>query len=261
MSEAISVQVPEWARLVTAPNPGPMTLGGTNSWLLRSQTSRDRVIVVDPGPLEESHLLELAMHGDVEQILLTHGHRDHSEGAQRLHAITGSPVRSWDPQWLQHADRFQDRERIVLNELTVEVIHTPGHTGDSVSFVVRHADGTAALITGDSILGRGTSVIAHPEGRLVDYLSTLERLSGVGDVVVLPGHGPVSGTAVEQATHYLTHRLQRLDEVRTAISSGAESAQDVFAAVYAGVQPELRDAAMLSVQAQLHYLRQMGEIE
>lgn len=261
MSEDVAATVPEWARLVMAPNPGPMTLGGTNSWLLGPQHGGSRVIVVDPGPLDESHLLDLAMHGEVDQILLTHGHHDHSEGAQRLHAITCAPVRSWDPQWLQHAERFHDGEVIDLGELTVEVIHTPGHTDDSVSFVIRHDDGTAALITGDSILGRGTSVIAHPDGRLADYLATLERLAGIGEVVVLPGHGPVSGTAVEQATHYLAHRLQRLDEVRDAMSSGAESADDVVASVYAGVPPELRDAAMMSVQAQLHYLRQIGEID
>jgi glyoxylase-like metal-dependent hydrolase (beta-lactamase superfamily II) len=255
MSGSSSVAIPGWARLVIAPNPGPMTLEGTNSWVLGAPGNGDRVVVIDPGPLDEPHLLDLALHGEVDQILLTHGHRDHSEGAQRLHAITGAPVRAWDPRWLQHGESLDEGERIALGELTIEVIHTPGHTDDSVSFVVGHVDGGAALVTGDTILGRGTSVIAHPEGRLADYLATLERLSGLGGVVVLPGHGPVTGSAVDQATYYLTHRVQRLDEVRAAVRSGAESAQDVVDAVYADVSPEVREAALLSVQAQLLYLQ------
>lgn len=255
MSDQGKLEVPAWARVITAPNPGPMTLDGTNSWVL----GRSRVVVVDPGPLDEPHLLDLAMSGEVTQILLTHGHADHSAGAQRLHELTGAPVRAWDARWLNHAEAFEPDEVVALDDVTIQVLHTPGHTDDSVSFVVRDAGGAAALLTGDTILGRGTTVIAHPEGRLADYLATLDRLRGLGEVVVLPGHGPVSGDAVGQATAYLAHRRERLDQVREAVAAGASTADDVVDAVYADVSGDVRWAALLSVEAQLAYLREVSE--
>jgi glyoxylase-like metal-dependent hydrolase (beta-lactamase superfamily II) len=248
---------PPWARCITAPNPGPITLDGTNSWVLGD----DAVVVVDPGPLVEDHLLGLAMSGRVEQILLTHGHRDHSEGAHRLHELTGAPLRAWDPAWCHAADRLVDGEVLEVGGLSLRVLHTPGHTADSVSFVVSDARGRNALLTGDTILGSGTTVIAYPEGRLADYLSTLDRLIGLGDVQVLPGHGPVTDDAVTMATAYLVHRRERLEQVRAAVAAGASTASDVVDVVYAEVDTRVRDAALLTVQAQLVYLQNTGRGE
>jgi len=253
MTPDSDLAVPSWAQVVTADNSGPMTLDGTNSWVLGSS----QVVVVDPGPFDESHLLDLAMRGEVQQIWLTHGHADHRAGAQRLHELTGAPVRAWSQQWLHHADRFEADEALAFGDLSIKVLHTPGHTDDSVSFVVTDSDGQAALLTGDTILGRGTSVIAHPEGRLADYLRTLTRLRELGDVVVLPGHGPISGTAIQQASHYLAHRRERLDEVRAAMAGGASSAHEVLESVYSEVPTDVREAALLSVKAQMQYLQEL----
>jgi glyoxylase-like metal-dependent hydrolase (beta-lactamase superfamily II) len=135
----------------------------------------------------------------------------------------------------------------------VRVLHTPGHTGDSVSFVVE-GDGVPAVLTGDTILGRGSSVVAYPDGDLMAYLSSLRRLAELGDIAVLPGHGPVLASARVAAAAYLEHRLQRLDQVRAALASGDRTAEEVVRRVYADVDPALWPAAELSVRAQLAYL-------
>ncbi len=238
------ISAPPWATLVRAGNPGPMTLEGTNTWVLDLADGR---IVVDPGPLIEEHLARVAALGPVRLVLLTHRHPDHAEGVERFRQLTTAPV-------LDRADLPAD------GEVTpgVDVLHTPGHTADSVSFVVT-PDGPAdapAVLTGDTILGRGSSVVAHPDGNLADYLSSLRRLAGLGDIAVLPGHGPVLGSARLAAQGYLAHRLERLDQVRAALASGARTPSEVVARVYADVDRVLWPAAELSVMAQLAYLRE-----
>jgi glyoxylase-like metal-dependent hydrolase (beta-lactamase superfamily II) len=233
------VTLPSWATLVRADNPGPMTLSGTNTWVLDGPGPR---IVVDPGPLLEDHLARVAAVGPVDLVLLTHRHPDHAEGAQRLAELTGAPV-------LDRSDFAAEGEVAPGGR----VLHTPGHTSDSVTFVVDR-DGAAAVLTGDTILGRGSSVVAHPDGDLAGYLSSLRRLAGLGDVPVLPGHGPVLGSSRVAAAAYLEHRLQRLEQVRAAIAAGARTAEDVVRVVYADVEPALWPAATLSVLAQQAYL-------
>jgi glyoxylase-like metal-dependent hydrolase (beta-lactamase superfamily II) len=137
----------------------------------------------------------------------------------------------------------------------VDVIPTPGHSGDSVSF---YLPDDHAVLTGDTILGRGTSVVAHPDGRLGDYLESLRRLREYGDATVLPGHGPELPAAGAAADAYLTHREQRLRSVRQALADGAGTAEDVVERVYADVDRALWPAAELSVRAQLEYLGVRG---
>ncbi|MEP6695826.1 MAG: MBL fold metallo-hydrolase [Pseudonocardiales bacterium] len=233
---------PAWATLVRADNPGPMTLEGTNTWLL---CVAGRRVVVDPGPLLEEHLMRVAALGPVDLVLLTHRHPDHAEGAERFAALTEAPV-------LDLAD-FSTAESSVLPGL--RVLHTPGHTADSVSFVVT-VDDVSAVLTGDTILGLGSTVVAHPDGRLGPYLSSLRELAGLGDIVVLPGHGPVLQSVRAAATGYLDHRLKRLDQVRAAVASGADTPDTVVRRVYADVDPILWPAAKLSVLAQLAYLQE-----
>ncbi len=241
-------QVTSTASVVLAPNPGPMTLEGTNSWVLRATGAPD-CVVVDPGPLDEGHLTALAAQGPVAVILLTHGHADHSAGAARLAALTGAPVRALDPRHRLGDEGLTGGAVVRAAGLEVRVVATPGHSADSLSFLL--AD---SVLTGDTILGRGTTVVAHPDGVLADYLVSLRRLQDLGDLRVLPGHGPELASAGVAATQYLDHRAQRLEQVRAAVAAGATSAQQVVETVYADVDRALWPAARLSVLAQLAYL-------
>ena len=230
-----------------------MTLDGTNSWLLRRGTSAGSV-VVDPGQSGEEHLAAvLRAAGDVELIVLTHRHFDHGEAAPALHAATGAPVAALDPSLCLGRPPLADGEVLTAAGVELQVLATPGHTTDSASFALS----SGPVLTGDSILGRGTSVVAHPDGNLGAYLSSLRRLQALGDVTVLPGHGPELPSLRAVATAYLAHRAERLDQVRAALADiGADaSARDVVERVYADVDESLRWAAELSVQAQLDYLR------
>ena len=237
------------AGVVLAPNPGPMTLYGTNTWVLRAPGS-ERAVVVDPGPLTEGHLAEVAALGPVDVVLLTHGHLDHSEGAARFAALTGAPVRALDPAHRLGEEGLGEGDVVVGGGLEVRVWATPGHTSDSLSFVLDDA-----VLTGDTILGRGTTVVAHPDGVLGDYLASLRRLRELGELTVLPGHGPELASAGAAAAHYLAHRESRLEQVRAAVAAGASTPEQVVETVYADVDRVLWPAATLSVRAQLEHLR------
>ena len=242
-------EVTSTASVVLAPNPGPMTLEGTNSWVLREVGAPD-CVVVDPGPLDERHLTSLAACGPVAAILLTHGHADHSAGAARLAALTGAAVRALDPRHRLGDEGLTGGDVVRAAGLELRVVATPGHSTDSLSFLLPDA-----VLTGDTILGRGTTVVAHPDGVLADYLASLRRLQELGDLQVLPGHGPELASAGVAATHYLAHRAQRLVQVREALEAGATSAQQVVETVYTDVDRALWPAALQSVRAQLVYLQ------
>lgn len=239
-----------------------MTLEGTNSYRLQS---RDGAVVIDPGPLVEEHLQRLATEGPVVLTLLTHGHPDHAEGARRFHQLTGAPVRAQDPALCLDADPLtSDDADLDVPGLALRVLPTPGHTADSVSFLVPDP-GRPGVLTGDTVLGRGTTVVAHPDGRLGPYLESLARLRDLSAQVcpgrrllVLPGHGPVLPDLHAAARHYLEHRQQRLSQVRAAVDAGAVSVQEVLERVYEDVDPQLWDAAALSVRAQLDFLAEQG---
>ena len=240
------------ASVVLAPNPGPMTLDGTNTWVLRDPSS-EACVVVDPGPLVELHLAEVASYGPVQLVLLTHGHLDHSEGAGRLAALTGAPVRALDPAHRLGDEGLAEGDVVAAAGLELRVLATPGHTSDSLSFVLPDA-----VLTGDTVLGRGTTVVAHPDGVLADYLDSLRRLRELGGLTVLPGHGPELPSAGAAAEQYLAHRQARLEQVRAAVGAGATEADAVVRTVYADVDPALWPAATLSVRAQLRYLAERG---
>ena len=247
--------VGERASCVLAPNAGPMTLDGTNTWVLREPGGAASV-VVDPGPLDEGHLRSvLDQAGAVAVVLLTHGHADHSEGARRLAELAGCGVRALDPAHRLGDEGLGAGERIEVAGLELHVVATPGHTSDSLSFWLPAQD---AVLTGDTVLGRGTTVVAHPDGKLGAYLGSLHRLRALaeetGIVYVLPGHGPVLDDAVGVLDAYLRHRDDRLAQVREAVAAGASSPADVVSRVYADVDPVLWPAAELSVAAQLAYL-------
>ena len=245
------------AGVVLAPNPGPMTLEGTNSWVLRAPDA-EQCVVVDPGPLDEGHLAALAACGPVAVVLLTHGHADHSEGAARFAELVGAKVRALDPAHRLGDEGLGEGDVVEAAGLELRVLATPGHTSDSLSFVLEEGAGPAAVLTGDTVLGRGTTVVAHPDGVLADYLTSLRRLRELGDRLVLPGHGPELPSAGEAAERYLAHREQRLDQVRAAVADGCTTPQAVVERVYADVDRALWPAAELSVRAQLVLLAAGG---
>lgn len=247
--------------LVRAPNPGPMTLDGTNSWVLRAPGARGSV-VVDPGPTDAAHLAHLA-EGGVELVLITHRHPDHTEAVDAFAGLTGAPVRAVDAAWCRNADPLTDGERITAAGVELEVLATPGHTSDSACFALREPGRATpvAVLTGDTVLGSGTTIIAHPDGALGPYLDALQRLRALGSdgerVTVLPGHGPVLPDLAAICEAYLAHRAERLDQVRDALARlGADaSAEAVADDVYGDVDAGVRFAAEASVRAQLAYLR------
>lgn len=244
------------ASYVLADNPGIMTLDGTNTWILR-EPGAARSVVVDPGPADEGHLRAvLKAAGDVALVLVTHRHTDHTEAVARIVELTGAPARSIDPEFTIGAEPLVDGETIVVDELELEVIATPGHTTDSACFLLG-AD--RSLLTGDTILGRGTTVIAHPDGVLGPYLDSLAHIRELieeGLVErILPGHGPVLDQPGAVVDFYLEHRAERLDQVRAAVAAGAKTPREVVESVYQDVDQALWDAAELSVAAQLDFLR------
>ena len=251
----MSVELPTWCRLVRADNPGPMTLDGTNTYVLATQAGN---VVVDPGPLIDEHLEAVAALGPVVVTLLTHGHLDHSQASGRFHEMSHAPVLAWDPALCLDGDPLQaGGAAIDVPDLDLRVLHTPGHSADSVCYTVT-AGGDRAVLTGDTILGRGTSVVAHPDGRLGPYLASLARLRDLPDAILLPGHGPVRPDTAALAREYLAHRAERLAEVRAALAAGARTPRDVVEIVYADVDRSLWPAAELSVRAQLEYLTERG---
>jgi glyoxylase-like metal-dependent hydrolase (beta-lactamase superfamily II) len=243
---------------VLAPNPSPMTLDGTNTWVI-AEPGSSSALVVDPGPDDETHLrrvLAAATAGDrrVTQVVLTHGHPDHAAGAARFAELAGAPVGALDPAHRLGTDGFTAGAVLDAGGCELRVIATPGHTADSLSLLLG-ADG--ALLTGDTVLGRGTTVIAH-DGSLGDYLRTLDDLRALADEaglrVLLPGHGPLLSDPAGVLDYYIAHRRERLGQVRAALAAGARTAAEVVALVYTDVDRALWPAAEQSVRAQLDYL-------
>ncbi len=256
---AVVTDVADDVVLVRADNPGPMTLDGTNTWIVRGT---ERTLVIDPGPAEPGHLGRVndavARFGPrPAAVLLTHGHADHSESAAAFAASLAASL---------HAANWPDAEPFDahLLDAEVQVLNTPGHTSDSVSFVV-----AGHLFTGDTVLGRGTTVVAHPDGRLADYLTSLHLLAGVvadlSVATILPGHGPVVAEPSAAIAGYLAHREQRLAAVQAAAQDASGLQHDalveaIVVEVYRDVPTHLWPAAALSVRAQVDYLRETGAI-
>ncbi len=234
---------------VLAGNPGPMTLEGTNTWVLGATGGRS--LVLDCGPDDPAHLQRVvaaATEGgrELAAVVVTHHHLDHAEGLGSLAALCGV-----QPTAVGEGDL------IAVDGLTLRVLATPGHTADSVTFL---DEDEGCLYTGDTVLGRGTTVVAHPDGRLADYLRSLQRLAGVDAHRIRPGHGPEVTDVAGWLGYYREHRAARLEQVRQAVASGARTPAQVVAAVYTDVDSELWPAAQRSVAATLDFLRERGEL-
>lgn len=247
-------RVTDTASVLLAGNPGKMTLDGTNTWILRAPGS-DECVVIDPGPRDKKHLAAISeLGGPVALTLITHRHFDHTGGLARHVKKTGSPARALSAKFVHGGlEPLVDGEVIEAAGLRIQVLATPGHTDDSVSFVLDDA-----VLTGDTILGRGTTVLDSRDGGLADYLASLERLAEVGaGKSMLPAHGPDHPDTEAVAKAYIAHRHDRLDQVRAALEVLGPDAKpmQVVKHVYRDVDKKLWPAARSSVKAQLAYLR------
>lgn len=234
-----------------------MTLDGTNTWLLHDERG---CIVIDPGPDDVAHRKEIAaaamrVDAPVRLIVLTHGHADHSAGAATLAREYGVKVRALDPEHRLGDEGLRHGDVVEVGDLNLRVIGTPGHTADSVSLLFER---DACVLTGDTVLGRGTSVVAWPDGDLAAYLDSLARLRDLlaaeRVTSLLPGHGPELGDPAAVIDAYLAHRHARLEQVRDAMQVGAVTVEDIVTMVYADSPAAVLPAARLTVQAQLAYL-------
>ena len=246
------------ATCLLAPNPSPLTLEGTNTWVI-AEPGSPSAVVIDPGPDDEGHLrrvLDEAVAGDrqVAAILLTHWHLDHSAGAARLAELSGAQVRAADPAGRLGTEGLADGDVFAAAGCELRVVATPGHSADSVSLLLP-AD--RVLFTGDTVLGRGTTVIAE-DGNLGDYLRTLGQLRELTEELelglLLPGHGPMLTEPIRTLDYYLSHRAERLEQVRSALAAGARTPIEIVAMVYTDVDMAVWPAAEWSVRAQLDYL-------
>ncbi|TDC48975.1 MBL fold metallo-hydrolase [Actinomadura sp. KC345] len=248
----------ERARCVLAPNPSVMTLDGTNTWII-AEPGSDEAVVVDPGPKDGKHLRRVldtveAQGRRVGLVLLTHGHPDHSAGAGKFAKLAGGSVkvRALDPRHRLGDEGLSEGDVVTTGGLELRIMETPGHSDDSLTFWLP-ADG--AVLTGDTVLGYGTTVL---EGGLGDYLSSLDRLrafsADVEAATILPGHGPKLDDPIAVLDHYIDHRRERLAQVEAAVAAGARTAREVVERVYADVDKSLWPAAEWSVQSQLDYL-------
>jgi glyoxylase-like metal-dependent hydrolase (beta-lactamase superfamily II) len=238
--------------VVVAPNPGPFTLDGTNTWIV----GRAPAVVIDPGPDDAGHLHAVADRaGDIAAILLTHHHPDHGSGATGLGRISGAPILAASP-W-DGEQTLAEGTIVRAGGVALRAIPTPGHTPDHVVFF---EEDQRWLFTGDAVLGQGTSVIDPPEGDLAEYLRSLETMAGLEPEVIYPGHGPVVRPAMPKLMEYLEHRRHREGQVVAALRSGPQSPAELVPKIYAGYPAELHAAAARSLLAHLLKLERDGVV-
>jgi glyoxylase-like metal-dependent hydrolase (beta-lactamase superfamily II) len=261
---------------VTAPNAGPYTFKGTNSFLI----GHDSVAVLDPGPDDDAHLAALvaAIAGRrVEAILLTHTHLDHSALVPRLKAATGAPVWSGgrhrlsrpprlfeinpvgrDSDWRHLPDRvLRDGETITHGGVPLEIVATPGHCANHLAFGLA---GTPWLMTGDHVMGWNSTLVAVPDGSMAQYLASLERVIGLGYAHYVPAHGGVIDRGPDYARALLAHRQERNRQVVAAVAAGARRIGDLLKPIYPDLPLPLHAAARMTLRAHAEYLADRGRI-
>ncbi|MFN2545376.1 MAG: MBL fold metallo-hydrolase [Actinomycetota bacterium] len=237
---------------ILAPNPGPFTLEGTNTWVI----GRNPSAVIDPGPEDPDHVRVVARAaGAVGAILVTHGHPDHAPGAALLAELVDAPVLAAAPQPGQ--EQLRDDQVVEVGGARLRSVRTPGHASDHVAFLIE--DG-GALFTGDAVLGRGTTVINPPDGDLTAYLRSLDRMRDVSPRTIYPGHGPTVFDAPGKLREYVEHRAMREQQVIDAIREGHPTIRDMVPLIYAVYPPELHELAGRQVLAQLMKLEREGRV-
>ena len=251
------------AARVLAPNPSGMTLDGTNTYVVGAPGS-GQAVVVDPGPADPAHLAAVeavlaARDARVVAVLVTHHHGDHAEAAQPWGARFDAPVAAATASVAGPQGRLlAPGEQLRLAGTTLGVVATPGHTADHLAFRLE----SGAVLVGDHVLGRGTSVVTHPEGDVVAYLESLRRVHDLGPAALYCGHGPeltVDPTAV--LDFYLAHRAYREEQLLAGLAGGPRTVAQLVAEVYAAVPQSLWPAATQSTRATLAKLVAEGRVE
>jgi len=245
-----------------APNPSPMTLDGTNGYVVR--VGPRALVAIDPGPLDDRQrdaFLGAARDAGAQYaaILVTHGHPDHYPGAAPLAAATGAPVYAHPAARFPHDRELGDGERIEFEDAAVVALHAPGHARDHLVFVL---EDERALFAGDVVLGTGTVVIAPPGGEMRTYQRTLHRLRDeYGDAnAIYGGHGPEVRDARAKLDEYIAHRELREREIVGALRAGDETIPQIVERVYAATDRRLWPAAARQVLAYLLALEAEGAL-
>ena len=270
-----AVPVALGVRRVTAPNAGPFTFVGTNSYILGSGS---RVAIIDPGPSDESHfqaLMAATAGQSVTHILVTHAHHDHCDGVARLAAATGArthgfgrdapSVSAGAPRADTGADAsfvsdvaLADGALVVGDGWQLEAIATPGHAGDHLAFALTGSD---LLFSGDHVMAWSTTVVAPPEGSMARYMASLDRLLARDEDTYLPGHGGPVTRAHDYVRALKAHRQQREAAILRCLADGTETIPTIVASVYLDLDPQLGGGASLSVLAHLEELIAQGKVE
>jgi glyoxylase-like metal-dependent hydrolase (beta-lactamase superfamily II) len=259
---------------IVANNPGPFTFKGTNTYLLGC--GRD-VALIDPGPEDEAHFAAIMRAlGDrrIADIIITHTHRDHIDGLPRLKAETGATVHGYgrkarnpgqptrSPSGGESNDEdfvpdvaLTDGSRVEGDGYALTALFTPGHAPDHLCFAI---EGTDILLSGDHVMGWNTSVVAPPEGNMVAYMSSLDKLMAREDAVFLPGHGGRIEQPQRVVKAFIMHRKMREQAILECIRNGATTIAAIVAAIYRDLDPRLVRAASLSVAAHVESLAERG---
>ena len=234
---------------VLAPNPSVYTLEGTNTWVV----GEGPAIVIDPGPDDPAHHDEVLREtANVAAVLVTHGHEDHADGAASFASRAGAPLWAWR---LDGADHLTDGQTFLVGGATLVAHHTPGHSGDHVVFFEPR---TRALFTGDAVVGRGTSFIDPPDGDLMRYLTSLQRMIDLAPTTIYPGHGPVRFDATALLHEYVEHRVEREREVVAALRDGDDTVGAIVERIYRDYPADVHPLAARSVTAHLLKLEHDG---
>ena len=238
---------------VLAPNPGPFTGPGTNTYVL---AVAGQSLILDPGPVIPSHLTAItaSLAGtEPVAVVVTHTHPDHAPAANPLGAELGVPVLGFAPGPEFTPDRLlRDGDTVSIGDEWLRAVHTPGHTPDHLCFAT--PDGT--LFTGDHIMGGSTVIIEDA----ADYLASLHKLRAMDPHVLQPGHGDRMDDPAAVIDDYIAHRIERERQIVAAVEGGAASPEEIVDAVYAGIAAALRPAAVAQVLVQLRKLGAEGKV-
>lgn len=247
---------------VLAPNPSPMTLDGTNTYVIGPPGSGE-AIVVDPGPPDDHHLERVratlrSRDAEPTAIMVTHHHLDHAEAAAAWSQGFGCSVVAASEDVAGHGGSIVGGgDRLRVGGIDVEVVATPGHTRDHLSLRLP----TGAVLTGDHVLGRGTSVVAHPDGDLSAYLRSLRRLLALGPDALFPGHGPeLTEDPTAVLNYYQHHRAFREAQITAILAEGPATPAGLVARIYAEVDRRVWGAAEASTRATLASLVDAGAV-
>jgi glyoxylase-like metal-dependent hydrolase (beta-lactamase superfamily II) len=261
---------------IVAKNPSPLTFKGTNTYLVGSTS----LAVIDPGPDDAAHreaILNAAGPRTITHIVSTHAHRDHVDGIAKLKAATGAVVVAYprDPEASRIALKdspsgklfvdydfqpdlpLRGGDKIEGDDWALTAIHTPGHAPDHICLAL---NGRPLVFSGDHVMAWNTTVIAPPEGRMADYIASLEILLDREDDVFLPGHGGRIFSAQRTVKAYLLHRSWREKSVLDALAKGSTTIRQIVPEIYQGLAPHMIPAATLSVQAHVEYLIEKGQV-